>query len=251
MGLEATTNIQGLDSTFPLVGDPVSQGDDHIRLIKSVLKTVFPGASGGLNAPVTLTEAQFAALALLTVPNLTTLLRQSNVRVMTGYVGADIVLEVGEIAIYDIVAVTSLLLRIATGDNQLYELNILPNVISPLISTQTILKPNNVDTVANNVLRTVEVGVTGTANCIYFEASETNFTIDSGNTIARIKSEICTRTSLKTITSFSSNYNSSVTPNAIAYTQSRWGNVITTWSSLGTLFFGYAVTGRVMVKRLM
>lgn len=48
MGLESTTTISGLNSANPTSGDPKSQGDDHIRMIKSVLKTTFPLFTGPL-----------------------------------------------------------------------------------------------------------------------------------------------------------------------------------------------------------
>jgi len=51
MGLESTTTIAGLVSTNPVGGvDPVHQGDDHIRLLKTVLKTTFPNVTGVLSA---------------------------------------------------------------------------------------------------------------------------------------------------------------------------------------------------------
>lgn len=49
MPLETATSIPTLDPTFPLGSDPVASGDDHIRLIKTVLKTTFPN----LTTPVT------------------------------------------------------------------------------------------------------------------------------------------------------------------------------------------------------
>lgn len=59
MGLETGTTISSLVSTNPLAGDPVGQGDDHLRLIKSILKTQFPGAGAtGFNTPLTATEAE-------------------------------------------------------------------------------------------------------------------------------------------------------------------------------------------------
>jgi hypothetical protein len=59
MALESTTNIAGLISTNPTISDPISQGDDHIILIKSVLKTTFPGVGGsGFAIPLTATEAE-------------------------------------------------------------------------------------------------------------------------------------------------------------------------------------------------
>lgn len=57
MGLEVTTTIEGLDESWPLGIDSQDQGDDHIRLLKDVLKTIFPGAGGtGFNKPITATE---------------------------------------------------------------------------------------------------------------------------------------------------------------------------------------------------
>lgn len=54
MALETASYISGLVSTNPTSTDTVSQADDHIRLIKKVLKDTFPN----LNAPVTATPAQ-------------------------------------------------------------------------------------------------------------------------------------------------------------------------------------------------
>lgn len=44
MGLESGSYIDDLNSANPLSNDNVSQGDDHLRLIKSLLKATFPGA---------------------------------------------------------------------------------------------------------------------------------------------------------------------------------------------------------------
>jgi len=50
MGLEATSNINGLILTNPVgSSDTKAQGDDHIRLLKSVLQTTFPGFTGVYN----------------------------------------------------------------------------------------------------------------------------------------------------------------------------------------------------------
>jgi microcystin-dependent protein len=54
MGLEAATLIQSLDASNPLAGDRKNQGDDHLRLIKTVLKTTFPDASKPLYFPTTI-----------------------------------------------------------------------------------------------------------------------------------------------------------------------------------------------------
>jgi len=49
MGLETTNVITGLNETYPTTADAIQQGDDHIRLIKAVLKHCFPN----VNAPLT------------------------------------------------------------------------------------------------------------------------------------------------------------------------------------------------------
>jgi len=46
MGLETGTYISELVSANPLATDPISQGDDHLRLIKTVLKNQFSGLAG-------------------------------------------------------------------------------------------------------------------------------------------------------------------------------------------------------------
>jgi len=46
MALESATYISELVDTNPVVGDPVGQGDDHLRMLKVVLKTQFSGLAG-------------------------------------------------------------------------------------------------------------------------------------------------------------------------------------------------------------
>jgi len=51
MGLEANTSstyINGLVGTNPTTADPLSEGDNHLRLIKDVLKRTFPGVTGAV-----------------------------------------------------------------------------------------------------------------------------------------------------------------------------------------------------------
>jgi len=57
MPIETGTSISELVKTWPLSGDPILEGDDHIRLIKSILIAQFPGASsGGFSKPILSTE---------------------------------------------------------------------------------------------------------------------------------------------------------------------------------------------------
>lgn len=67
MGLETGSTISSFITSNPTSSDPVNQGDDHLRLIKSVLKAQFPGAAGnGFAIPITATEAEINALHGLT-----------------------------------------------------------------------------------------------------------------------------------------------------------------------------------------
>ena len=59
MGLETATYISQLTTTNPTASDPVSQGDDHLRLIKSVLQSQFTTLGA---AAVTTTAAELNLL---------------------------------------------------------------------------------------------------------------------------------------------------------------------------------------------
>ena len=50
MGLETGTYIDFLNSSNPAAGDPVNEGDDHIRLVKSTVKATFPNISGAVTS---------------------------------------------------------------------------------------------------------------------------------------------------------------------------------------------------------
>lgn len=57
MSLENAKTIAQLDETWPESSDDISQGDNHLRMIKDVLKVTFPGSSGdGFNKPIEATE---------------------------------------------------------------------------------------------------------------------------------------------------------------------------------------------------
>ena len=52
MGLESATYINQLVDTNPLGSDVISQGDDHIKLIKEVLQSSFPDVVGQASATI-------------------------------------------------------------------------------------------------------------------------------------------------------------------------------------------------------
>ena len=58
MGLESGTYIDSLVATNPVSGDPKSEGDNHIRLVKATIKATFPSLTGA----VTATQAELSLL---------------------------------------------------------------------------------------------------------------------------------------------------------------------------------------------
>lgn len=45
MTIETATDVTQLNASYPAVGDPIGQGDDHIRLLKSTILNTFAGAT--------------------------------------------------------------------------------------------------------------------------------------------------------------------------------------------------------------
>ena len=48
MTIESASYVSQLNSAYPAVGDPKSEGDDHLRLIKAALIATFPNLAGAL-----------------------------------------------------------------------------------------------------------------------------------------------------------------------------------------------------------
>jgi len=66
MTVESASTIAQLDATLPRGSDPRSEGDNHMRLIKAMLKTQFTSGGPGLDAPVTVTAQELNSLAGVT-----------------------------------------------------------------------------------------------------------------------------------------------------------------------------------------
>lgn len=65
MGLETGSNISDLNASNPTTADNASQGDDHLRLIKTVLKTEFPSFVSSTTGVVA-TQAELSVLGSVT-----------------------------------------------------------------------------------------------------------------------------------------------------------------------------------------
>ncbi len=66
MTVESTNTIDGLVPTSPDENDVYTEGDNHIRLLKDVLKNIFQDVSGGFAGPILATEVELNYLQGLT-----------------------------------------------------------------------------------------------------------------------------------------------------------------------------------------
>jgi len=62
MGIEAASFVNGLNAAWPTAADPVSEGDNHLRLCKSVLQSSFPSIDQAVNAIHTSASAPATAI---------------------------------------------------------------------------------------------------------------------------------------------------------------------------------------------
>jgi len=83
MGVETATYISQLSTTNPLGSDPISEGDQQIRLLKTVLQAQFSGLSG--------TTAVTASGAELNYNDITTLGTSEDSKVVTQSAGGAII----------------------------------------------------------------------------------------------------------------------------------------------------------------
>ena len=100
MGVETATYISQLSATNPLATDPISQGDDHLRLIKSVLQAQFSGLSGTTavtadGAEMNLLDGCTATTTELNYLDITTLGQSEQSKVLTADANGDVTIEDG------------------------------------------------------------------------------------------------------------------------------------------------------------
>jgi hypothetical protein len=167
---------------------------------------------------------------------------------LTSYSGADIPLAIGQRAVYDVSAVTSVLLRLATGNNQLYVIRVNPNTpVGADTGVAVILSPNNTTFTSGQArrsqLQVIDSTVTGA-----IVQTDTVFVLCSTTTPSFIRAEACTRTNGKHVFV---NWRGvgSAGGNQLGTYSTFWNDTTTAWSSLGTITFAAATTGRIEVQR--
>lgn len=86
MALESGTYINSLNSSNPVATDPLSQTDEHLRLLKSTIKATFPNLTGAVSS----TQAELDTKAAITsngsTPSLATGITGAEVKSLLGVV---------------------------------------------------------------------------------------------------------------------------------------------------------------------
>ena len=100
MALESATYISQLVAANPTATDPISQGDDHLRLIKTVLKNQFSGLSGTTavtadGAEMNLLDGCTATTTELNYLDITTLGTSEASKVVTADANGDVTIADG------------------------------------------------------------------------------------------------------------------------------------------------------------
>ena len=149
---------------------------------------------------------------------------------LTGYTGADVSLKIGQSSIYTVTAATSLLLRIATGDNQRYEIVQLPDSVGAVgvTSTAAILQPNNANTAAGAIIYEFMQAAEAGPNTIAQKNTNNAFIFDSSGSPYQVMAYVSTRTKTKTLLSFSQNCSSTQNLGSVFF--NRWNDTTTVWT---------------------
>jgi hypothetical protein len=171
---------------------------------------------------------------------------------MTGYSGADISLGIGQVAIYDLSAIASLALRIATGDSQQYEIDALFTTASAGASvSQTIFQPNNIGQ-TGIYLSNINITQSGVGTSVVSASNQANvntFVMGAGGGREyRYRASMTTKLATKTV--FAEFFQNAAAGVVHGSSYQAWLNQATAWSSLGTITHAEAKTGRIQVRRV-
>lgn len=165
---------------------------------------------------------------------------------LTGYSGADVALGIGQSVFVDVTAATTVQMRLATGDNQVYSFEVAPTIGAGIAAgTNSFLSPNNTSFAgAFESLINFQANTTPTSSRV--TAGNTPI-LDAGFRVQSISGRVSTKTVSKSIkTHFA---NSSNTTSYQGTITNLWNDTATVWSAFGTFTFANAITGRITVKR--
>jgi hypothetical protein len=167
----------------------------------------------------------------------------------------DVPLNVGQTITYDITAQTSYALHIATGDNQLYELSLEIQGSATGSAGTCFLNPNN-----NTFANFFRFDVTATSGAAVSAGGgyQSAFVLAYNQEVRGADCKISTKTISKWVRGSAYGLVNSPT-SYMSMHATHWqaaassvgvGDTTTAWTSLGTITFPVAATGRIIVRRL-
>lgn len=181
--------------------------------------------------------ADLTAAALATMQSYLTPINNSGA-------ASDLALGIGQSAYVDFTSATSIPLHIATGDNQLYEIEFESAVVGA--ANVLALSPNNTTYAGALSLLGGDVSSAGSAGG--GSATSGAFQMTWAGTPYSVTATVSTKTTLKRMTGLSRDYNG--TTGYILMFEMAWNDTTTAWTSLGSLTCTSPITGRVYIRRL-
>ena len=167
---------------------------------------------------------------------------------------SDLLLNAGDVAYLDFTATagSTLPLHIQTVANGLYELNILGTYSTDASAGGPVsLRPNNAASAVTYLLRLFYIG----ASSNFVSNSTTTATPAFGMTMYdgiahSYNAKISTKTTSKTV--HASFITTQLGVDIYAYnTFQTWKDTTTAWTSLGTMYFTYAQSGKIVIRRII
>lgn len=159
-------------------------------------------------------------------------------------------LQVGEVARIDFTNATSVPLHIATQDGTYYEMHVVPSDPggeSGGAPYKTLVAPNNTNYTDKFVY--AEVGRTEADTSTFYSTTADAFII--GQYFSDSVCYIINHTVYKCVKCMITAYGNPNNYPAVFLTSTNWRDTTTTWTSLGTVTFSQASSGRILVKRIM
>lgn len=158
----------------------------------------------------------------------------------------DYLLAVGETAFLDYINATSVPLHVATQEGE-YEISICGDRTVDITNANLVLlAPNAVSSISNTIMRTFHRG-----------ANTTGTAVTTTNTLLQLSSARCEygKYNISTFT-FSKLIDYVVKwSSSIEYYSERgtitWNDTTTSWTSLGTITFPFAQSGKIIIKRII
>jgi hypothetical protein len=167
---------------------------------------------------------------------------------LSSYSGADIPLAIGQASIYDVSAVTSLLLRIATGNNQMYDISCnIDHGAGATLASNPNLQVNNAN-FGTNVITNQRADINDTSVSTGTATANNAFFLGPLGKAYSYEIRAKTRTTGKFLQCFYRASSATVTFTG-AFT-GHCSDTSTAWTSLGTINFIGTVTGQIVVRRV-